>query len=37
MRMQLEKFTETFNLSRFAVMGLVTNYFGPPRPGSTKR
>ncbi|KAL6894113.1 hypothetical protein ACP4OV_008211 [Aristida adscensionis] len=20
----------------FAVMGLVTNYFGPPRPGSTK-
>ncbi|XP_039828509.1 protein Asterix-like [Panicum virgatum] len=21
----------------FAVMGLVTNYFGPPRPGSTKR
>ncbi|TVT97855.1 hypothetical protein EJB05_56867 [Eragrostis curvula] len=21
----------------FASMGLVTNYFGPPRPGSTKR
>ncbi|XP_006650613.1 protein Asterix [Oryza brachyantha] len=21
----------------FAVMGLVTNYLGPPRPGSTKR
>lgn len=29
----LIKFTK---IARFAVMGLVTNYFGPPRPGTTK-